>query len=332
MPKAIRIHETGGPEVLRWEDVDVRPPGPGEVRIRHTAVGVNYSDVLHRTGFYTYGGSLPMILGREGAGVVEAVGPGVEHQPRGVALKPGTRVAYGGEPGGSYCEARVIAADRVVALPAGIDDRIAAAVMLKGLTAQYLLRQTYRVKPGDAILVHAAAGGVGLLLSQWGNRLGALVIGTVGSEAKAGLARANGCDHVILYDREDVAKRVRAITKGEGVAAVYDSVGKATFTASLDSLAPRGIFVAYGEASGEPDRLRLMELRERGSLFLTRCTLGDYTKRAQDLAAMAEELFREIAAGHVRPLVQQTFPLRDAAEAHRQLESRATTGATVLIP
>lgn len=311
--------------MLRWEDVDVRPPGPGEVRIRHTAVGVNYSDVLHRTGFYTYGGSLPMILGREGAGVIEIAG-------KGVTLKPGTRVAYGGEPGGSYCEARVIPADRLVVLPDRIDDRAAAAVMLKGLTAQYLLRQTYRVKAGDAILVHAAAGGVGLLLSQWGKALGAIVIGTVGSESKATLARAQGCDHVILYDREDVAKRVRAITGGEGVAAVYDSVGKATFSASLDSLAPRGIFVAYGEASGEPDRLRLMDLRERGSLFLTRCTLGDYTKRPEDLAAMANELFGEIAAGRVRPLIRQTFPLRDAAEAHRQLESRATTGATVLIP
>ncbi len=325
MTKAIRIHATGGPEVLSWDDFAVEAPGPGEVRLRQTAVGLNYIDVYQRTGLYPLPG-LPAVLGMEGAGVVEAVGPDV------TALKPGTRVAYATLPVGAYAEERLIPADRVIPLPDAVDDRTAAAMMLQGMTAQYLLRRTYRVQPGDAILVHAAAGGVGLILCQWAKHLGATVIGTVGSDAKAELARANGCDHAIVYSSEDFLARVRDITDGEGVAVVYDSVGAATFEGSLDSLRPLGMMVSYGNASGPVPAFEPAMLAARGSLFFTRPSLMTYTAKAEDLRATAAELLDVVQAGHVRISVNQTYPLADAAQAHRDLEARKTTGSTVLLP
>lgn len=322
MPHAMRFHEVGGPEVLRWEEVEVGPPGAGEARIRHTAVGLNFIDVYYRKGLYRT--ALPSGLGNEGAGVVEAVGAGVTD------LEPGDRVAYGFAPLGAYSESRLIPADRLVKLPDGIDDRTAAAMMLKGLTAQYLLRQTYRVKRGDTLLLHAAAGGVGSILSQWARHLGATVIGTVGSEEKARVARANGCEHVIVYSREDFVERVTQITGGRKVPVVYDSVGRDTFLRSLDCCAPLGLVVLFGQSSGPVEPLDLGLLAAKGSLFVTRPTLATYAARREALIAMAQELFEVVGSGAVKILVQQTYPLREAVRAHRDLEARRTTGSTVL--
>ena len=325
MPKAIRIHEHGGPEVLRWEEVEVGEPGPGQLRVRHGAVGLNYIDVYHRTGLYPLP-SLPWTLGMEGAGQVEAVGEGVTE------FKPGDRVAYASPPVGAYAEVRLMPADRVVALPDAIDDRTAAAMMLQGMTAQYLLRRTYRVQAGDAILLHAAAGGVGLIASQWARHLGAIVIGTVGNDEKAELARAHGCHHVIVYSRENFTERVREITGGQGVAAVYDSVGKDTFMGSLDCLRPLGMMVSFGNASGPVPPFEPAILAAKGSLFFTRPTLMTYTAKRADLLASAAELFEVVSSGAVRIEVRQTYPLAETARAHRDLEARQTTGSTVLLP
>ena len=325
MSKAIRIHEYGGPEVLRWEEVEVGAPGPGQLRVRHAAVGLNYIDVYHRTGLYPLP-SLPWTLGMEGAGQVEAVGEGVTE------FKVGDRVAYASPPVGAYAEVRLIPADRVVALPDTIDDRTAAAMMLQGMTAQYLLRRTYRVRPGDAILLHAAAGGVGLIASQWARDLGATVIGTVGSDDKAELARAHGCHHVIVYSRENFAERVREITGGQGVAVVYDSVGQATFMGSLDCLRPLGTMVSFGNASGPVPPFEPGILAAKGSLFLTRPSLMHYTAKRADLVASAAELFEVVGNGVVKIEVRQTYPLAETAQAHRDLEARQTTGSTVLLP
>ncbi len=325
MPKAIRIHEHGGPEVLRWEEVEVGEPGPGQLRVRHGAVGLNYIDVYHRTGLYPLP-SLPWTLGMEGAGQVEAVGEGVTE------FKPGDRIAYASPPVGAYAEVRLIPADRVVALPDAIDDRTAAAMMLQGLTAQYLLRRTYRVQAGDAILLHAAAGGVGLIVSQWAQHLGAIVIGTVGNDEKAELARAHGCHHVIVYSRENFTERVREITGGQGVAAVYDSVGKDTFMGSLDCLRPLGMMVSFGNASGPVPPFEPAILAAKGSLFFTRPTLMTYTAKRADLLASAAELFEVVSSGAVKIEVRQTYPLAETARAHRDLEARKTTGSTVLLP
>ncbi|MDG4551184.1 MAG: quinone oxidoreductase [Candidatus Contendobacter sp.] len=325
MSKAIRIHQYGGPEALRWEEVEVGEPGPGQLRVRHGAVGLNYIDVYHRTGLYPLPG-LPWTLGMEGAGRVEAVGEGVTE------FRIGDRVAYASPPPGAYAEVRLIPADRVVALPDAIDDRTAAAMMLQGLTAQYLLRRTYRVQPGDAILLHAAAGGVGLIASQWARHLGATVIGTVGSDAKAELARAHGCQHVIVYSRENFVERVRDITSGQGVAVVYDSVGKETFMGSLDCLRPLGMMVSFGNASGPVPAFEPGILAAKGSLFLTRPVLMTYTAQRSDLLASAAELFGVVTGGAVKIEVHQTYPLAEAAQAHRDLEARRTTGSTVLLP
>ncbi len=322
MTHAIRIYRTGGAEVMVWEDVPLGDPGPGEARIRHTAVGLNFVDVYHRTGLYPT--PLPGGLGGEGAGIVEAVGAGVTD------LKPGDRVAYGNAPLGAYAEARLIPAHRLVKIPQGIDDRTAAAMMLKGLTVQYLIRQTYRLKAGDTILLHAAAGGVGSILSQWARSLGAIVIGTVGSEAKAKLARANGCEHVIDYTREDFVKRVGEITKGQKVPVVYDSVGRDTFLKSLDCCAPLGLVVLFGQSSGAVEPVNLGLLAAKGSLFVTRPTLGTYAAARENLLAMAGDLFEAEQSGAVKISVNQTYPLRDAARAHADLEARRTTGSTVL--
>lgn len=321
--RAIRIHETGGPEVLRWEEIEIGRPGPDEVLLRHTAIGLNFIDTYHRTGLYPL--DLPAVLGREAAGVVEEVGDAVD------AFSPGDRVAYGLYPG-SYSEALVIPADQLVPLPEGIDDRIAAAVMLKGLTAHYLLRRTHPVRPGETILIHAAAGGVGLIACQWAKHLGATVIGTVGTTEKAELARAHGCDHPILYDREDFVARVREITDGRGVPVVYDSVGKATFERSLDCLEPLGMMVSFGQSSGAVPPLQLGVLAQKGSLFLTRPTLGNYIAGREELLGASAELFDAVGSGAIRVEVRQTYPLEDAARAHADLETRKTTGSTVLLP
>lgn len=322
--RAIRFNRTGGPEVLTWEEVSVGSPAAGQVTIKHTAVGLNFIDVYHRTGLYPL--QLPSGIGLEAAGVVEAVGEGVTE------FAVGDRIAYGTGPIGAYSEVRNIAADKIVKVPDGIEDRTAAAIMLKGLTAQYLLRRTYRVKAGDTILVHAAAGGVGLLLCQWAKHLGATVIGTVGSTAKGELARAHGCDHTILYRVTDVAKRVRELTGGAGVPVVYDGVGKDTFAASLDSLAPLGMMVSFGNASGPVGSIDPLVFSQKGSLFFTRPTLMNYTAKRDDLLAMAGELFDVVKSGAVKVEVNQTYRLFDAAHAHRDLESRKTTGSSVLTP
>jgi NADPH2:quinone reductase len=322
MPHVIRIYEHGGPEVMRWEEVLLGQPGPGEVRIRQTAVGLNYTDVYNRTGLYP--GTLPMGLGGEAAGVVDAVGAGVTD------LKPGDRVAYGMAPIGAYAEARLLPADRLLKLPEGIPDVSAAAMMLKGLTVQYLLRQTYEVKRGDTILCHAAAGGVGLILCQWAKHLGATVIGTVSSDEKASIARAHGCDHTIVYTREDFPKRVLEITGGKRLPVVYDSVGKDTFVKSLDCLAPRGLMVSFGNSSGPVESFNLGMLASKGSLYVTRPTLGTYVAKRDNLVAMANDLFDVVLSGAVEIEVHQTYPLKDAARAHRDLEARRTTGSTVL--
>ena len=324
MARAIRIHETGGPEVMVMEEIAVPAPEPGMVTVANRAIGLNYIDTYHRSGAYPI--PLPSGIGLEGAGVVEAVGEGVTE------FKPGDRIAYASPPVGAYAEVRLIPADRVVALPDAIDDRTAAAMMLQGMTAQYLLRRTYRVQPGDAILLHAAAGGVGLIASQWARHLGATVIGTVGSEEKAELARAHGCHHTILYNRENFVERVREITGGQGVVVVYDSVGKDTFMGSLDCLRPLGMMVSFGNASGPVPPFEPGILAAKGSLFFTRPTLMTYTAQRADLLASAAELFEVVSSGAVRIEVRQTYPLAETARAHRDLEARQTTGSTVLLP
>ena len=324
MPNAIRIHQTGGPEVLRWEAVDLPAPAPGEATVRHHAVGLNYIDVYHRTGLYPL--TMPSGIGLEGAGVVEAVGAGVTE------VKVGDRVAYAGGPIGAYADVRNIPAHRLLILPDAISFETGAAMMLQGLTAAYLLRKTFRVQAGDAVLIQAAAGGVGLIACQWARALGATVIGTVGSPAKAELAMAHGCHHVINYSTENFVQRVRDITGGEGVAVVYDGVGKDTFAGSLDCLRPLGMMVTFGNASGPVPPLDLIQLSLKGSLFVTRPTIASYTAKREDLAALGAELFNVVASGQVRIEVNQTYPLQDAAQAHRDLEARKTTGSTILLP
>ena len=323
MSYAIRIHETGGPEVMRWEQIDVGKPGPGEVLVRNTAIGVNFVDTYYRTGLYPM--PLPATLGSEGAGVVEAVGLGVRE------FKPGDRVAYV-DPIGSYAEVLLRPVQRLVKIPAGVSDRTAAAMMLKGMTAQYLLKRTYKLKKGDTILVHAAAGGVGQILCQWAKYLGATVIGTVGSDAKAPLAKKAGCRHVLITSRDKVSERVKQITKGAGVPVVYDGIGKDTFMDSLDCLAPLGLMVTYGNASGAVPPFNPVLLSRKGSLFLTRPSLPTYIARREDLVQTARELFTVVKKGAVKIAVNQTYVLKDAAQAHRDLESRKTTGSTILLP
>ncbi len=324
MPNAIRIERTGGPEVLQWQAVEVGEPGPAEVRLRHQAVGLNYIDIYHRTGLYPL--PLPSGIGLEGAGIVEAVGAGVTD------VSIGDRVAYAGGPVGAYAQVRCMPADRLLRLPEGIGFEQAAAMMLQGLTAQYLLRRTYAVKAGDVVLIHAAAGGVGLIACQWASALGATVIGTVGSDAKAELAHAHGCRYPIVYTREDLTKRVREITGGAGVAVVYDSVGKDTFMASLDCLRPLGLMVSFGNASGPVPPVDVALLAQKGSLFLTRPTLFSYTAKRDDLLRMARDLFDVVVSGTVKIEVNQTYALADAARAQQDLEARRTTGSTVLLP
>jgi NADPH2:quinone reductase len=322
MTKAIRIHQTGGPEVLQWEDIEVGDPGAGQVRLRQSACGLNYIDVYGRTGLYPVG-DLPAVLGMEAVGVVEALGAGVDQ------LAVGDRVAYPMHLG-AYAEARLIDADRLVRIPDSIDDETAAAMMLKGLTAHYLLFRTYPVQAGDDILVYAAAGGVGLILCQWANLMGANVIGCVGSPEKAALAQANGCHHTILYREQDIAESVREITAGKGVAVAYDSIGKATFEASLDSLQPFGVLATYGNASGPVDPFSPAILAGKGSLYVTRPTLATHIATRELLLEGAERLIEVVADGQVKISVNQSLPLANCAEAHRQLEARETTGSTVL--
>lgn len=321
---AIRIHAHGDASAMQWQEIDLPAPGPGEAQIRHRAVGLNFIDVYHRTGLYPLP-KLPAVLGMEGAGVVEAIGDGVTE------VKVGERVAYAAGPPGSYAEARNLRADRLVSLPDNISDVQAAAMMLQGMTAEYLLRRTYPVKADDTILFHAAAGGVGLIACQWASHIGATVIGTVGNDDKATLARAHGCSHPIVYGRENFVDRVREITGGAGLPVVYDSVGKDTFMGSLDCLRPRGLMVSFGQSSGKVPPLDLGVLSAKGSLFITRPQLAGYATLRQELVQSAKALFEVVASGAVRIEVNQTFPLRDAAEAHRALEARKTTGSTVLV-
>jgi NADPH2:quinone reductase len=321
--KAIRIHETGGPEVLKYEDVDLPAPAPGQVRVKHTAIGVNFIDTYHRCGLYKV--PLPFTLGSEAAGVVATVGEGV------TALKIGDRVAYAMTPG-AYAEANNVMADRLVKIPEGVSDETAAAAMLKGMTAEYLLRRTYPVKAGQTVLLHAAAGGVGLIATQWAKHLGVTVIGTVGSEEKIALAKENGCAHVLNLSTEDWAKRVREITKGEGVPVVYDSIGKDTWSGSLDCLSVRGLMVTFGNSSGPVPPVDLGTLAPKGSLYVTRPTLASYIRTTQELQDTAADLFAVIASGAVKVQVNQRFKLADAAKAHEALHSRKTTGATILTP
>lgn len=323
MPHAMRIHEHGGADKMRWETVDAGDPGPGQVRVRNTAVGLNFVDIYQRNGLYPM--PLPFTLGSEGAGVVEAVGPKVKE------LKAGDRVAYSG-PLGAYAEVLLRPADRLVKIPSGIDEKSAAAMMLKGLTTQYLIRRTYRVKKGDTIVMHAAAGGVGQILCQWAKHLGATVIGTVGSDDKAELARKAGCKHVIVLSREKFSARVKEITKGKGVPVVYDGIGKDTFMDSLDCLQPLGLMVSFGNASGAVPPFNPGILAQKGSLFLTRPTLLHYAASREDLVKAARELFAVVKSGAVKIRVNQTYPLREAGQAQNDLEARKTTGSTVLIP
>lgn len=322
--QAIRIHQTGGPEVLSWDSVDVLSPATGEAKVRHYAVGLNYIDTYHRTGLYPL--PLPSGLGLEAAGVVEAVGDGVSE------VQVGDRVAYAGGPVGAYAQVRNIPAHRLLKLPDDIDFKTAAGMMLQGLTAAYLLRRTFPVQAGDTVLIHAAAGGVGLIACQWAKALGARVIGTVGSAAKAELAKAHGCEHVINYSTEDFTKRVRELTGGVGVPVVYDGVGKDTFIGSLDCLRPRGMMVSYGNASGAVPPVDLLLLSQKGSLFVTRPTLAGYTGTREELESLGAELFAVVGSGKVRINVNQTYPLAEAAQAHRDLEARKTTGSSLLIP
>jgi len=321
MPRAIRVHRTGGPEALQWEEIEVGSPGPGQVRLNQSAVGLNYIDVYHRTGLYPL--PLPFIPGMEASGTVDAVGDGVTH------LKSGDRVAYASVIG-AYAETRLIAADRLVKLPDAIDERTAAAMMLQGMTARYLIRDIYKVRPGDTILIHAAAGGVGLIVCQWAAALGAKVIGTVSSDEKAALAKANGCHHPIVYTREDFQARLLEITGGEKLPVVYDSVGKDTYMKSLDCLRPRGILVLFGVSSGPVPPFDLSLLSQKGSLLITRPTLATFVATRQLLEENSADLFDAVRSGKVKIHVNQTYPLRDAARAHRDLEARKTTGSTVL--
>jgi len=323
--KAIRIHTYGGPEALTYEDVSVGEPGPGEILIRHTAIGLNYIDVYMRTGLYPLP-TLPGTIGMEGAGVVEAIGGGVQ------TVSVGDRVAYASRPPGSYAQHRVISADRVVKVPDGIEDKTAAAMMLQGLTAQYLLRQTYPVQSGDAVLMHAAAGGVGLIVCQWAKHLGATVIGTVGSPEKAAIAKTHGCDHTILYREENFKDRVMELTNNQGVNVIYDSIGKDTFMDSLDCLKKRGTMVTFGNASGPVEPFDPGLLGKKGSLFLTRPTLFDFIADHESLSKMADELFAVVKSNVVKIEINQEYPLADAAKAHADLEARKTTGSTILIP
>jgi NADPH:quinone reductase len=325
MARRIRVHEHGGPELLRLEAYEPPRPGPGEVLVRQTAVGLNFIDIYFRTGFYPPAGGLPFTPGIEAAGMVEAVGEGVTE------VRVGQRVAYAANLG-AYADVRTVPAEVLVPLPDGVSDEQAAAMMNKGVTARYLLRQTYVVGPGDTVLVHAAAGGVGTILCQWAKRLGATVIGTVGGREKAEVARARGCDHVVLYKEEDFAGRVREITGGEGVPVVYDGVGKATFMKSLDCLRPRGLMVSYGNASGAVDAFDLGVLAQKGSLYVTRPTLFTHIATREDLLACAGDLFAVVAEGAVVIDVNQRFPLDRAGDAHRALEGRETTGSTLLVP
>ena len=321
MAKAIRFHKAGGPEVLQLDDVQVGDPGQGQVRIKHTAIGVNYVDTYQRSGLYPM--PLPQIAGNEGAGVVEAVGAGVTD------LKAGDRVTYTGLIG-SYCESRVVPADRMVKLPQGISEEQAASMLLKGLTVHYLIFSTYAVKKGDTVLWHAAAGGVGLIACQWLKALGVTTIATAGSDEKAALAKAHGADHVINYSKENFVEKVKAITGGKGLPVVYDGVGKATWEMSLQSLAPRGMMVSFGNASGKVPPVDPVELSARGSLYLTRPTLMTYTADTQELRDSAAALFERVLAGDIRIEINQRFPLAEAAEAHRAMEARETTGSTIL--
>ena len=322
MVHAIRFEKVGGPEVLAWQEVAVGKPGQGQVRLRHAAVGLNYIDTYQRSGLYPL--PLPSGLGSEAAGVVEEVGPGVD------GLKPGDRVAYAGGPIGAYTEGRLMPADRLVPVPAGITDWQAAAMMLKGMTAWYLIRRTHQVRPGETILIHAAAGGVGLIVCQWAKHLGATVIGTVGDDEKAALAKKHGCDYPIVYRREDFVARINEITQGKKLPVVYDSVGKDTFFKSLDCLAPLGLMAAFGQSSGAIGPVDIGILAAKGSLFLTRPTLNTYTATRTDLLTAARELFAVVDSGAVKIAVNQSYPLREAAQAHRDLEARKTTGQTVL--
>nr|VFJ50285.1 MAG: NADPH2:quinone reductase [Candidatus Kentron sp. FM]VFJ60378.1 MAG: NADPH2:quinone reductase [Candidatus Kentron sp. FM]VFK08517.1 MAG: NADPH2:quinone reductase [Candidatus Kentron sp. FM] len=329
MSKAIRVHSLGGAEVLRWEDVPVGDPAPNQARVRHTAIGLNFIDIYHRTGLYPVP-QLPFTPGLEAAGVVEAIGTEVSAKVPDIHV--GDRVVYATPPVGAYAQIRLMDADRLIRIPEGIDDKTAAALLLKGMTAQYLLRRTYPVQPGDTILIHAAAGGVGLMVCQWAAHLGASVIGTVGSDDKAELARAHGCHHTIRHDREDLAERVREITGGQGVPVVYDSIGRDTFERSLDCLRPRGMMVSFGQSSGPIPPFEITALSARGSLFLTRPTLTDYTRTREKLLATAAETFDVVEKGAVRVTIGQEFPLQAAAEAHAALEGRRTVGATVMNP
>jgi NADPH2:quinone reductase len=322
MPKAIRIQQTGGPEVMHYVDVEVGPPGPGEAQVRHHAIGLNYIDVYFRTGLYPQ--PLPGAIGLEGAGVVTAVGEGVTH------VKPGDRVAYSDRPPGSYAELRNMPAKPLVRLPRGIDFETAAAMMLKGMTVQYLFRRTYKLQKGQTILFHAAAGGVGLIAMQWAKALGVTVIGTVGSEEKAALARRFGCDHTILYKRENIVERVREITGGAMVPVVYDSVGKDTFQASIDCLQPFGLMVSFGNASGSVPPMALTALK--GSLYVTRPSLMAHTANRANLEEMAADLFRMVGSGKVKIEIDQRYRLAEAVQAHRDLESRKTTGSSLILP
>jgi NADPH:quinone reductase len=324
MVNAIRIFETGGPEVLQWSEVEVGEPGPGEARVRHAACGLNYIDVYFRTGLYPQ--ALPAGIGMEASGVVEAIGPDVTH------IQVGDRVAYAGRPPGAYAQARVMPAAVLVKLPDTIDFETAAGMMLQGLTVQYLFRRTFPLRGGETILFHAAAGGVGLIACQWARALGVTMIGTVGSDEKGELAKAHGCTHVINYNRQDFVREVKELTGGKGVPVVYDSIGKDTFLKSLDCLAPLGMMISYGSASGPVEPFGLNELAARGSLFVTRPTLFTYTAKRNDYEAMSAELFSMVESGRVKIAVNQRYPLQEAAQAHRDLEARKTTGSTILIP
>jgi NADPH:quinone reductase len=324
MSKAFRFHEHGGPEVLLFEDVEVGEPGPGQVRIRNTAVAINYRDVLMRKGIHAIK-AFPSGIGLESAGVIDAIGPDV------AGFAVGDRVAYAGMPEGSYAELRIVPAARLIPLPDGIDERTAASMMIRGMTARSLLYEAYRVKPGDTILIHAAAGGVGLIMCQWAKHLGATVIGTVSSDEKAAVARAHGCDHAIVYTREDFAARVRELTAGEGVPVVYDSVGKATFEGSLKCLRRRGVMASFGEASGDPDPVPPRRLGALGSIYLTHPSVSNYTVTREELLATANDLFAMVTSGKIKIEISKTYALKDAPRAHADMEERKTTGSIVLV-
>ena len=324
MSKAFRFYEHGGPEVLRFEDVEIGAPGPREVRIRNVAVAVNYRDVLMRRGVHAVK-SLPSAIGLESAGIIDAIGPDVN------GLVVGERVAYAGMPEGSYAELRIVPARRVIALPAAIDERTAASMMIRGMTARCLLHDTYKVQRGDTILIHAVAGGVGLIMCQWAKHLGAMVIGTVSSDEKAEVARAHGCDHPIVYTREDFADRVREITGGEGVPVVYDSVGKATFEGSLRCLRRRGLMASFGEASGDPDPMPPRRLGALGSIYLTHPSVSNYTATRAELLSAAHDLFAMVASGKIKIEISRTYLLQEAPRAHADIESRKTTGSIVML-